>query len=162
MSVLSGGQTMEQQHCFWSTANTFLAFPHCSFSLLWLVYDTGWILADVLASLINLALFSTCLSLSQCDGLKGELVELQHLYNSSQRERAALEQELQRCKAELQKLVGRKSQVRGQRSIGSGALVNGEVFYSSLLTFWFYTLVLWVSGNSACIQTQLRVKTKEK
>ncbi|KAM7378629.1 hypothetical protein PAMA_013506 [Pampus argenteus] len=43
----------------------------------------------------------------ECDGLKGELVDLQQLYNSSQRERAALEQELQHCKAELQKLVGR-------------------------------------------------------
>ncbi|XP_042259017.1 coiled-coil domain-containing protein 136-like isoform X1 [Thunnus albacares] len=46
----------------------------------------------------------------ECDGLKGELADLQQLYDSSQRERAALEQELQRCKAELQKLVGRKSQ----------------------------------------------------
>uniref|UniRef100_UPI0037E6FB08 coiled-coil domain-containing protein 136 isoform X2 n=1 Tax=Semicossyphus pulcher TaxID=241346 RepID=UPI0037E6FB08 len=48
----------------------------------------------------------------ECDGLKGELVELQHLYDSSQQERVALEQELQRCKAELQKLVGKKSQQR--------------------------------------------------
>ncbi|XP_041820403.1 coiled-coil domain-containing protein 136-like [Chelmon rostratus] len=46
----------------------------------------------------------------ECDGLKGELVELQQLYDSSQRERMALEEELQRCKAELQKLAGRKSQ----------------------------------------------------
>ncbi|KAG8005416.1 hypothetical protein GBF38_001171 [Nibea albiflora] len=46
----------------------------------------------------------------ECDGLKGELVELQQLYDDSQRERVELEQELQRCKAELQKLVGRKSQ----------------------------------------------------
>ncbi|XP_070785446.1 coiled-coil domain-containing protein 136 [Enoplosus armatus] len=46
----------------------------------------------------------------ECDGLKGELVDLQQLYDSSQRERVALEQELQRCKAELQKMVGRKSQ----------------------------------------------------
>lgn len=61
----------------------------------------------------------------QCEGLKGELAELQQLYDSSQRERAALEQELQRCKAELHKLVGKKSQVRGQLSKprGSGALV---------------------------------------
>lgn len=55
-------------------------------------------------------------SLCQCDGLKGELAELQQLYDSSRRERAALDQELQRCRAELQKLVGRKSQVRGRRS----------------------------------------------
>uniref|UniRef100_A0A3B4XGE1 Coiled-coil domain containing 136 n=1 Tax=Seriola lalandi dorsalis TaxID=1841481 RepID=A0A3B4XGE1_SERLL len=47
---------------------------------------------------------SVNVSLCQCDGLKGELAELQQLYDSSQRERAALEQELQRCKAELQKL----------------------------------------------------------
>ncbi|XP_049423433.1 coiled-coil domain-containing protein 136-like isoform X2 [Epinephelus fuscoguttatus] len=49
---------------------------------------------------------------TECDSLKVELVDLQQLYDSSQRERAALEQELQRCKAELQKLVGRKSQQR--------------------------------------------------
>nr|XP_020480939.1 coiled-coil domain-containing protein 136-like isoform X3 [Monopterus albus] len=46
----------------------------------------------------------------ECDGLKGELVELQQLYDSSQQERAALEQELQHCRAELQKLVGWKSE----------------------------------------------------
>lgn len=46
----------------------------------------------------------------ECDGLKGELSELQQLYDISQRERATLEQELQRCKDELQRLAGRKSQ----------------------------------------------------
>lgn len=35
-----------------------------------------------------------------------ELQELQVLYDSSQRERAELEEELQRCKAELEKLSG--------------------------------------------------------
>lgn len=40
----------------------------------------------------------------QCDGLKMELQELQVMYDSSQRERAELEEELQRCKAELEKL----------------------------------------------------------
>ncbi|XP_041853191.1 coiled-coil domain-containing protein 136-like isoform X3 [Melanotaenia boesemani] len=40
----------------------------------------------------------------ECDGLKMELQELQILYDSSQRERAELEEELQRCKAELEKL----------------------------------------------------------
>ncbi|XP_030296507.1 golgin subfamily A member 4-like isoform X2 [Sparus aurata] len=50
---------------------------------------------------------------SECAGLKGELVDLQQLYDSSQQERVALEQELQRCKAELQKLMGRKSQQSG-------------------------------------------------
>uniref|UniRef100_A0A3Q2P3I6 Coiled-coil domain containing 136a n=1 Tax=Fundulus heteroclitus TaxID=8078 RepID=A0A3Q2P3I6_FUNHE len=39
----------------------------------------------------------------ECDGLKIELQELQLLYDSSQRERAELEEELQRCKAELEK-----------------------------------------------------------
>lgn len=48
----------------------------------------------------------TCLFL-QCDGLKMELEELQVLYESSQKERAELEEELQRCKAELEKLSGR-------------------------------------------------------
>ncbi|XP_034019751.1 coiled-coil domain-containing protein 136-like [Thalassophryne amazonica] len=46
----------------------------------------------------------------QCDGLKHELAELQQLYDGSQQERAALERELQRCKAELQKMIGTKSQ----------------------------------------------------
>ncbi|TKS90375.1 Coiled-coil domain-containing protein 136 [Collichthys lucidus] len=49
---------------------------------------------------------------SQCDGLKGELGELQQLLDSSQRERAQLELDLQRCRAELQDLLGRKSQHR--------------------------------------------------
>ncbi|KAM4618183.1 uncharacterized protein ccdc136a [Polymixia lowei] len=42
----------------------------------------------------------------ECDGLKTELHELQVLYDSSQRERAELEEELERCKAELEKLSG--------------------------------------------------------
>ena len=42
----------------------------------------------------------------QCDGLKMELQELQVLYDSSQRERAELEEELLRCRAELEKLSG--------------------------------------------------------
>lgn len=50
----------------------------------------------------------------QCDGLKMELQELQVLYDSSQRERAELEEELQRCKAELEKL-SEGAQVRGRR-----------------------------------------------
>lgn len=63
-------------------------------------------------------LVSFCLSSCQCDGLKGELADLQQLYDSSQRERVTLEQELQRCKAELQKLVGKKSQVRTGKGQG--------------------------------------------
>ena len=50
----------------------------------------------------------------QCDSLKMELQELQILYDSSQRERAELEEELQRCKAELEKLSG-GTQVRELR-----------------------------------------------
>ncbi|XP_017261563.1 coiled-coil domain-containing protein 136 isoform X1 [Kryptolebias marmoratus] len=42
----------------------------------------------------------------ECEGLKMELQELQMLYDSSQKERAELEEELQRCKAELEKLSG--------------------------------------------------------
>ncbi|XP_064785276.1 coiled-coil domain-containing protein 136-like isoform X2 [Oncorhynchus masou masou] len=42
----------------------------------------------------------------QCDGLKTELRELQVLYDSSQRERAGMEEELLRCKAELERLAG--------------------------------------------------------
>lgn len=51
----------------------------------------------------------------QCEGLKMELQELQVLYDSSQRERAELEEELQRCKAELEKLSG-GTQVRNHRA----------------------------------------------
>ncbi|TRZ01756.1 hypothetical protein DNTS_027259 [Danionella cerebrum] len=46
----------------------------------------------------------------ECDGLKGELKELQGLYESSQKERAELEAELHRYKAELDRLAGRKAQ----------------------------------------------------
>ncbi|XP_041934152.1 coiled-coil domain-containing protein 136-like [Alosa sapidissima] len=46
----------------------------------------------------------------QCESLKEELQELQGLYDSSQRERAEMEAELQRCRAELQRLAGRKTQ----------------------------------------------------
>ena len=49
----------------------------------------------------------------QCEGLKTELEELQALYDCSQRERAVLEDELQLCKAELEKLSGERGQVRG-------------------------------------------------
>ncbi|XP_007252451.1 coiled-coil domain-containing protein 136 isoform X2 [Astyanax mexicanus] len=48
----------------------------------------------------------------QCEGLKGELRELQGLYESSQKERADLEAELHRCRAELDRLAGRKAQER--------------------------------------------------
>lgn len=42
-------------------------------------------------------------------------MELQGLYESSQRERAELEAELQRCRAELDRLAVRKAQVRGHK-----------------------------------------------
>lgn len=42
----------------------------------------------------------------ECDSVKLELKELQDLYDNSQRERAELEEELLRCKAELEKLSG--------------------------------------------------------
>ncbi|CAL1568257.1 unnamed protein product [Knipowitschia caucasica] len=45
----------------------------------------------------------------ECNSLKGELAELQQLYDISQRERASIEQELQKCKTQLQKLAGTKS-----------------------------------------------------
>ncbi|XP_062316810.1 sarcolemmal membrane-associated protein [Osmerus eperlanus] len=46
----------------------------------------------------------------ECEGLKTELQELQALYDCSQKERAVLEDELQRCKAELEKLSGERGQ----------------------------------------------------
>lgn len=51
-------------------------------------------------------------------------MELQGLYESSQKERAELEAELQRCKAELGRLAGRKAQVRGHK----GALSSHTTF----------------------------------
>lgn len=54
------------------------------------------------------------LCILQCDSLKVELQELQVLYDSSQQERAELEEELQRCKAELEKLSG-GAQVKTQK-----------------------------------------------
>ncbi|XP_029616986.1 coiled-coil domain-containing protein 136 isoform X2 [Salmo trutta] len=46
----------------------------------------------------------------QCEGLKGELAELQGLFDFSQKERVELEQELRHCMVELERLGGRKSQ----------------------------------------------------
>uniref|UniRef100_A0A4W5JSB7 Coiled-coil domain containing 136b n=1 Tax=Hucho hucho TaxID=62062 RepID=A0A4W5JSB7_9TELE len=65
---------------------------------------------------VIMKMLSLSLSVSQCDGLKGELAELQGLFDCSQKERAELEQELHHYRAELERLSGRKSQVRGQRS----------------------------------------------
>ncbi|CAJ1056365.1 coiled-coil domain-containing protein 136-like isoform X2 [Xyrichtys novacula] len=64
----------------------------------------------------------------ECDGLKMELQELQVLYDTSQKERAELEEELQRCKAELQKLS----------EGGQGS----EVGWNSILTITAATAVL--------------------
>ncbi|KAK5619025.1 hypothetical protein CRENBAI_004104 [Crenichthys baileyi] len=56
----------------------------------------------------------------ECEGLKRELEDLQHLYERSQQDRAALELQLQSCKAEFQKLLGRKSQfAQGHMSMGA-------------------------------------------
>ncbi|XP_071243141.1 coiled-coil domain-containing protein 136-like isoform X2 [Salvelinus alpinus] len=46
----------------------------------------------------------------QCEGLKGELAELQGLFDCSQKERVELEQELHHYRAELERLGGKKSQ----------------------------------------------------
>nr|XP_029484536.1 coiled-coil domain-containing protein 136-like [Oncorhynchus nerka] len=45
----------------------------------------------------------------QCEGLKGELADLQGLFDCSQKERVELEQELHHYRAELEKLSGKKS-----------------------------------------------------
>uniref|UniRef100_A0A8C6PUS8 Coiled-coil domain containing 136b n=1 Tax=Nothobranchius furzeri TaxID=105023 RepID=A0A8C6PUS8_NOTFU len=45
----------------------------------------------------------------ECEGLKAELEELQHLYDRSQKQRATLETELQSCKAELHKILEGRS-----------------------------------------------------
>ncbi|XP_029993311.1 coiled-coil domain-containing protein 136-like isoform X2 [Sphaeramia orbicularis] len=64
----------------------------------------------------------------ECDSLKVELQELQILYDSSQRERAELQEELQRCKAELEKL--------------STGAQGSEIGWSSILTVTAATAVL--------------------
>ncbi|XP_036419662.1 coiled-coil domain-containing protein 136 isoform X2 [Colossoma macropomum] len=64
----------------------------------------------------------------ECEGLKGELLELQGLYESSQRERAELEAELQRCRAELDRLAGRKAQVRGRKGVDCNVLFFPSVY----------------------------------
>ncbi|XP_036800550.1 coiled-coil domain-containing protein 136 isoform X2 [Oncorhynchus mykiss] len=46
----------------------------------------------------------------QCEGLKGELANLQGLFDCSQKERIELEQELHHYRAELERLGGKKSQ----------------------------------------------------
>lgn len=55
---------------------------------------------------------NTLVSVRQCDAVKAELVELQLRYDCSQQERTSLALELQRCKAELQRLLLRSPQVR--------------------------------------------------
>lgn len=51
--------------------------------------------------------------------MKVELLELQQMYDSSQRERQTLEEELRRCREQLQEVLGRKRQVRQVKSQGS-------------------------------------------
>ncbi|XP_017261564.1 coiled-coil domain-containing protein 136 isoform X2 [Kryptolebias marmoratus] len=64
----------------------------------------------------------------ECEGLKMELQELQMLYDSSQKERAELEEELQRCKAELEKL--------------SGGAQGSEVGWNSIVTLTAATALI--------------------
>ncbi|KAK5896386.1 hypothetical protein CgunFtcFv8_009991 [Champsocephalus gunnari] len=63
---------------------------------------------------------------TQSGGLRSDLRGLQRLYDGSQSKRAALEEELQRCKAELQKLVDRKSQTEGW-SLAAAAVAAAAV-----------------------------------
>lgn len=67
----------------------------------------------------------------QCDSLKMELKELQILYDSSQRERVELEEELQRCKAELEKL-SMGAQVRNNRALFGPMLSQCIIFRMQL------------------------------
>lgn len=68
----------------------------------------------------------------QCDGLKVELQELQVMYDSSQRERAELEEELQRCKAELEKLSGGAQVSDGHQHLNTPRRTRVSVFPSPL------------------------------
>ncbi|CAL8405189.1 unnamed protein product [Arctogadus glacialis] len=65
----------------------------------------------------------------ECEGLKEELVELQTLYDSGQRERAGLDQELRCCRAELEELVGR----RGNKSESWHLAVAGAVAMTAVV-----------------------------
>lgn len=67
----------------------------------------------------------------QCDGLKMELQELQVMYDSSQRERAELEEELQRCKAELEKLSGGPQVSGGREHRNTPRKTHVEVIHNS-------------------------------
>ncbi|KAM8883996.1 coiled-coil domain-containing protein 136-like isoform 1-T1 [Synchiropus picturatus] len=69
----------------------------------------------------------------QCDGLKGELVDLQQQYDSSQREREALAQELQQCQAELRKLLERGTQ---QPPVLSAPFIGIIVIVALIWCWW--------------------------
>lgn len=64
-----------------------------------------------------------------------ELQELQVMYDSSQRERAELEEELQRCKAELEKLSGGAQVSDGHQHLNTHEGRMFASFPSLLLTF---------------------------
>lgn len=92
--------------------------------------------------------------LLQCDSLKVELQELQVLYDSSQRERAELEEELQRCKAELEKLSG-GAQVRGQTWTAfshTGAGESAETGANNQLSLRFAITTCRAFKGPVCVQ----------
>jgi len=69
-----------------------------------------------------MSVFQTVLCVCQCEGLRLQLVQLQTRYDSGQRERAGLDQELRCCRAELEKLVGCRVKVRSQ----NGPISNND------------------------------------
>uniref|UniRef100_A0A8C9SJN0 Coiled-coil domain containing 136b n=1 Tax=Scleropages formosus TaxID=113540 RepID=A0A8C9SJN0_SCLFO len=73
--------------------------------------DTAFL---TVSSHVSLGVLARLTSSVQCEGLKEELKELQALCDSSQREREDLEKELQSCRAELERLTGKATQVRGR------------------------------------------------
>ncbi|KAK5877185.1 hypothetical protein CesoFtcFv8_026455 [Champsocephalus esox] len=76
---------------------------------------------------------------TQSGGLRSDLRGLQRLYDGSQSKRAALEEELQRCKAELQKLVDRKSQSvhGGSESPALSMPLIGMIVIVALIWCWW-------------------------
>ncbi|KAJ3612557.1 hypothetical protein NHX12_020828 [Muraenolepis orangiensis] len=67
----------------------------------------------------------------ECEGLKEELVELQTLYDSSQRQRAGLDQELLCCRAELEELVSHR--LKGNKSESWHLAVAGAVAMTAVV-----------------------------
>ncbi|XP_041112181.1 coiled-coil domain-containing protein 136-like [Polyodon spathula] len=77
----------------------------------------------------------------ECAGLLGELRELQGLYSISQKERAELERELQKCQEEMQQLTGKnaKNSPTPEPPVLSIPLIGMIVIVALLWCWWAET-----------------------